>query len=330
MEIHQLRYFLAVSRLRSFTRAAEHEHVAQPSLSQQILKLEDELGAKLFNRLGRSITLTRFGERFEPRARRVLAEIEGARQEMDEMLGLRRGRVNLGALPTLAPYLLPSILADFGRAYPGIAVNMREGLTSSLLAETALGDLDLALVRLPVRGSEFLSEPLLKEGMLLAVPRQHALSRRHRQTVSLGDLAEEQFLLLKDGHCFRDDVLEICKRCRVTPNVVFEGGQFDTLVAMVAAGTGVTLLPEMARRHYQRAGVRLINFAPPSPTRTLGMVRAKDKFLTPSTRVFMEYVRKACRRTATRGAGRPPDEMGSASRRPGAGSERTARFVRAS
>ena len=301
MELHQLRYFLAVSRLRSFTRAAEHEHVAQPSLSQQIRKLEDELGAKLFNRPGRSITLTRFGERFEPRARRVLAEIEGARQEMDEMLGLRRGRVNLGALPTLAPYLLPSILADFSQIYPGIAVNMREGLTSSLLADLAFGDLDLALVRLPVRGAEFVSEALLKEGMLLAVPRRHALSRQRRQAVTLEDVAEEPFLLLKDGHCFRDDVLEICKRCHLSPNIVFEGGQFDTLVAMVAAGAGVTLLPEMARRQYQHAGVRLIDLAPPSPTRTLGMARAKEKFLTPSTRVFMDYVRECCRRKSGRG-----------------------------
>lgn len=298
MELHQLRYFLAVSHSRSFTRAAEHEHVAQPSLSQQIRKLEDELGAQLFNRLGRSITLTRFGERFEPRARRVMDEIEGARQEMDEMLGLRRGHINLGALPTLAPYLLPSILAGFSRTYPGIAVNMREGLTNSMLADLAFGDLDLALLRLPVGGAEFVSEFLLKEGMLLAVPRRHALSRRSRQAVTLKDLAEERFLLLKDGHCFRDDVLEICKRCRVNPNVVFEGGQFDTLVAMVAAGNGVTLLPEMARPHYQHAGVRLIDFAPPSPTRTLGMVRVKGKFLTPSTRVFMEYVRKAYRLTS--------------------------------
>jgi LysR family transcriptional regulator, hydrogen peroxide-inducible genes activator len=103
MEFHQLRYFLAVARLRSFTRAAQHEHVAQPSLSQQIRKLEDELGARLFNRPGRSITLTPFGQRFEQHARRVLDEIEGARHEMDEMLGLRRGSVNLGAIPTIAP-----------------------------------------------------------------------------------------------------------------------------------------------------------------------------------------------------------------------------------
>jgi LysR family transcriptional regulator, hydrogen peroxide-inducible genes activator len=293
MEIHQLRYFRAVARLRSFTRAAEHEHVAQPSLSQQIRKLEDELGARLFNRLGRSITLTPFGVRFEHRARRALAELEGARQEMDEMLGLHRGSVNLGAIPTLAPYLLPRVLAGFGRDYPGISVSMREGLTDSLLAQISAGELDLALLRLPVRGAEYISEPLIREGMLLAVPRRHRLSRRPGP-VTLDDLAEERFLLLKDGHCFRDDVLQICKRCHVNPNVVFEGGQFDTLVAMVATGAGVTLLPEMARRHYQHSGVGLLDFAPPRPMRTLGLVRAKDQFLTPATRVFIEHLRRIC------------------------------------
>lgn len=294
MEFHQLRYFLAVARLRSFTRAAQHEHVAQPSLSQQIRKLEDELGARLFNRPARSITLTPFGQRFEHRARRVLDEIEGARHEMDEMLGLRRGSVNLGAIPTLAPYLLPSILAEFSRVYPGIAVNMRENLTSSLVAELAAGELDLAFLRLPVRRTEFVAETLIEERMILAVPRHHHLLRRRNRPVALADLGDERFLLLKDGHCFRDDVLQICKRCRVNPNVVFEGGQFDTLVAMVAAGVGVTLLPEMARRHYQHSGVGLLEFMSPQPTRTVGLVRAKKKFVTPATRAFVDHVRKAC------------------------------------
>ena len=294
MELHQLRYFLAVARLRSFTRAAAHEHVAQPSLSQQIRKLEDELGARLFNRLGRSVTLTPFGDHFEPRARRVLAELDGARQEMDDMLGLRRGAVNIGAIPTLAPYLLPSILTDFARIYPGIAVSMREGLTSSLLAELSAGELDIALVRLPVRGGEFVCESLIKEGMVLAVPRQHPLSRRRAPSVAFQDLAAERFLLLKDGHCFRDDVLQICKRCRMSPNVVFEGGQFDTLIAMVAEGAGVTLLPEMARRHYQHSGVRLVELAAPGPSRTVGLARAKEKFVTPAARAFIDHIRAAC------------------------------------
>jgi LysR family transcriptional regulator, hydrogen peroxide-inducible genes activator len=316
MEVHQLRYFMAVARLRSFTRAAEHEHVAQPSLSQQIRKLEDELGARLFNRLGRSITLTPFGDHLEPRARRVLAELDGARQEVDDMLGLRRGTVNLGAIPTLAPYLLPSILTAFARVYPGIAVNMREGLTASLLAEIVAGELDLALVRLPVRG-DFVSEPLIKEGMVLAVPRRHPLAHRNGRAVSLEDLAAERFLLLKDGHCFRDDVLQICKRCHLSPNVVFEGGQFDTLVAMVAEGAGVTLLPEMARQHYRHSGVRLVDFAPPRPTRTLGLVRAKEKFLTPSTRAFMECLRQACREQGS-SAPAAPDRVLSGGRAPAA------------
>jgi LysR family hydrogen peroxide-inducible transcriptional activator len=304
MEFHQLRYFVAVARLRSFTRAAEHEHVAQPSLSQQIRKLEEELGARLFNRLGRSVTLTPFGDCFEQRARRVLAELDGARQEMDEMLGLRRGSVNVGAIPTIAPYLLPSVLAGFARSYPRIAVNLREGLTASLLGQLGDGDLELALVRLPIRPAEFVSEPLLEEGMLLAVPRRHPLRRRRRRRVAIEELAGESFLLLRDGHCFRDDVLAICKRCRLNPNVVFEGGQFDTLVAMVAAGAGVTLLPEMARGHYRHVGVGLMEFAPPRPTRTIGLVRAKEKFVTPAVRAFVDHLRKACGPAALRPHGR--------------------------
>src|SRR5487761_1890533 len=134
MELHQLRYFRAVARFRSFTRAAEHEHVAQPSLSQQIRKLEDELGARLFNRLGRRVTLTAFGERFLDHAARVLQELEGARQEIQYIQGLRRGCVSLGAIPTLAPFLLPRILKAFAASCPGITVKVQEDLTASLLA----------------------------------------------------------------------------------------------------------------------------------------------------------------------------------------------------
>ncbi|HUU13315.1 MAG TPA: LysR family transcriptional regulator [Terriglobia bacterium] len=129
MELHQLRYFMAVARFGSFTRAAEHEHVAQPSLSQQIRKLEDELGVRLFDRLGRRSKLTPLGVRFLEHARRVLAEVEGARQEVEELLGLRRGTVWVGAIPTVAPYLLPKTLAAFAKADPEIAVSVKEDLT---------------------------------------------------------------------------------------------------------------------------------------------------------------------------------------------------------
>jgi LysR family transcriptional regulator, hydrogen peroxide-inducible genes activator len=140
----------------------------------------------------------------------------------------------------------------------------------------------------------FESVALLEEAMVLAVPPRHSLASSRGRRVSLTELADEQFLLLKDGHCFRDDVLQLCERCHMTPNVVFEGGQFDTLVAMVAAGAGVTLLPEMARRHYRHAGIRLVEFARPRPARALSLVRVKDKFVSPAVQAFADYLGAEC------------------------------------
>lgn len=294
MELRQLRYFVAVARFRSFTRAAEHQHVAQPSLSQQIKKLEDELGARLFDRLVRGVALTEFGERFQEHARRVLVEVESAHEVMREMLGLRRGKVNLGVIPTVAPFVLPQALQAFGRRYPGIEVKVAEDLTRSLLNQLSEGSLDLALLSSAVRGAEIVDEPLFRERMLLAVSTRHPLWRERgasQKRVSLHELASEPFLLLRDGHCFREDVLQICRRSRLSPHVAFEGGQFDTLVGMVEAGAGVTLLPQTARRHYRRTGVGLLEFTPPEPTRTIALVRLKDKFITPATRALMEVLR---------------------------------------
>lgn len=288
MEFHQLRYFRAVAQFGSFTRAAAHERVAQPSLSQQILKLEDELGAQLFNRLGRKVTLTPFGERFQDHASRVLSELEGARQEIEEIRGLRQGSVFLGAIPTVAPYLLPPLLRVFSAKCPRIQVTVTEDLTQSLLARLAGGELDVALLSLPVPGTEFVAEPVLRDRMLLAVPTRHPLWRRHRRQAAFREVADEPFLLLKDGHCFRNAILDLCKHSRLNPNVVFEGGQFETLLAMVAAGFGVTVLPEMGRQRFLRAGVGLLRFTPPEPERVIGIARWKGKFVTPGARALIE------------------------------------------
>ncbi len=294
MELHQLRYFLAVAHYRSFTRAAEHEHVAQPSLSQQIRKLEGELGSPLFDRLGHKIRLTALGERFQEHTRRVLRDLENARREADEILQVAHGQVNLGVIPTVAPFLLPRALAAYARAYPGITVRVAEDLTPALLRRLAEGEIDLALLSLPVKGPEYVAQPLVRDRMFLAVSRHHRLARRPGRRVTLREVAREPFLLLKDGHCFRDDVLQVCRLSRLNPRVAFEGGQFDTLVAMVAAGAGVTLLPEMTRAHYRHAAVRLLDFAPPVPVRTIGTVRLRGKFLTRATKAFMEVLKEAC------------------------------------
>ena len=292
MELRQLRYFMAVSRCRSFTRAAERERIAQPSLSQQIRKLEDELGARLFDRLGRKIRLTAFGDRFQEHARRVLEEVEGARQEIQELLGLRRGSLFVGAIPTVAPYYLPAALQAYARSYPEIQVNVREDLTASLLNYLRDGELDLALMSLPVDGTDLIAAALKIEKLFLVVPSSSPKWRHRDGRVAIRDIAEEPIMLLKDGHCFRDDILEICKKARISPKVAFEGGQFDTLAAMVAAGFGITLLPDMARSHYKRAGTRFVEFAESPPVRTIGWVRLKEKLLGPSARAFIATLEK--------------------------------------
>ncbi len=298
MEMCQIRYFLAVARHRSFTRAAEHEHVAQPSLSQQVRKLEDELGGRLFDRLGRKIALTPLGEKFFDHARRVLEEVEGARHEVAELLGLRSGRVSVGAIPTVAPYLLPRVLPVFRRNFPHIKLTVREDLTSALVEQLTQGELDLALLSLPVGRGSLVCERLVREPMFLVAPVGHRLARRGRGTVNLGEVAREALLLLKDGHCFRDDILQVCKRARLEPQVAFEAGQLDTLVAMVTAGIGITLLPEMALPHFRRAGVKLIELAHPQPTRTIGFARARDKYVTPAARAFMQALKASCAESA--------------------------------
>lgn len=292
MELHQVRYFQAVAHCGSFTRAAAREHVAQPSLSQQILKLEDELGARLFNRLGRKVTLTPFGELFARHAQRILLELEGARHDIEDIKGLRRGSVTLGVIPTVAPYLLPSLLSAFRSAGPLITTNICEDLTSSVMTRLASGELDLALLSLPLPSSDFVAEAELSDRMLLALPTRHHLLRSRPSRIGFDEVAEEPFLLLKDGHCFRDDVLNLCKREHMNLNIVFEGGQFDTLLALVAAGLGVTLLPEMGRSRFRRSGVRLVELKKPEPRRTIGLVRWRAKFLSPAARLLIEMAQQ--------------------------------------
>ncbi len=293
MELHQLRYFRAVARLGSFTKAARREGIAQPSLSQQILKLEDELGGRLFDRLGRQIRLTALGEKFQEHATRVLDELEGARQEIEELRALRQGSVSLGVIPTIAPYLMPQIVREFSSACPHVQLKVTEGLTHSLLGQLAEGELDSALLSLPTTEPDAIAEPVIEDRMLLAVPAGHRMWRQRRRRISFRDVADEPFLLLKEGHCFRNDFLNLCRDSRVNPHVVFEGGQFETLVAMVAAGFGITVLPAMGRARFEVARVGLLDFAPPEPHRTIGVVRWKGKYVTPAARALSEAIRRA-------------------------------------
>jgi LysR family transcriptional regulator, hydrogen peroxide-inducible genes activator len=273
MELHQLRYFCAIVDSGSFSRAARQTHVSQPSLSQQIRKLEDELGARLFDRLGRSVRLTETGQTFLPRARAVLHELEAARGDLAQQENSMRGAVSIGVIPTVAPYLLPAHLTKFSRRFPEARISIVEEITPILLERLRTASIDLAILALPIRGHEFETFPILTEPLFAALPQNHSLARR--RSVALKDLRAEPFLLLRDGHCFRENALAACDRARLHPQIVFESGQFSSLLSMVAAGMGVSLVPEMALE--KKSNCAYVPLADDQATRTIGAVRLRGR-----------------------------------------------------
>lgn len=286
MELHQLRYFCAIVDSGSFSRAARLTHVSQPSLSQQIRKLEDELGARLFDRLGRSVRLTELGQTFLPRARAVLHELEAARGDLDHQKDSVGGAIVIGIIPTVAPYLLPRHLADFSRKFPKARLTVVEEITPVLLDRLRAAAIDLAIIALPIRGHEFESFPILTERLFAALPRQHPLAGK--RTLSLKDLRAEPFLLLRDGHCFRDTALAACDRARLHPQVVFESGQFSSLLSMVGAGMGVSIVPEMAIDNKSRC--TYVSLADEEASRTIGIVRLRGRSLSRTQNAFLSLL----------------------------------------
>ena len=288
MELHQLRYFCAIVDTGSFSRAARLTHVSQPSLSQQIRKLEDELGARLFDRLGRSVRLTQLGQAFLPRARAVLRELEAARGDVDEQKDSVGGTITIGVIPTVAPYLLPRHLAAFSRDFPATELTVVEEITPVLLERLRASTIDLAILALPIRGNEFETFPILTERLFAALPKQHRLGRRH--SLSLKDLRSEPFLLLRDGHCFRDTALSACDRARLHPRIVFESGQFSSLLSMVGVGMGVSIVPEMAIDKNCRCGY--VRLADEHAIRTIGVARLKGRSSSRAQSAFLSRLRE--------------------------------------
>ena len=215
MELHQLRYFLAVAKAANFSRAAESCHVAQPSLSQQILKLESELGERLFERKTRRVLLTSAGELFRERAAKVLDELQEARREVRDARGEARGQVNLSALPTIAPYLLPKIIRGFSRRCPAVATIVHEETTDRALRALENNELDLALVSLPIASPKIEVRPLFSEELLLVLPKRHPLLRKRALTGA--DLEPEKFIFMADTHCLGTQTLQFCYAKGFTP-----------------------------------------------------------------------------------------------------------------
>src|SRR5450432_63997 len=286
MEVHQLRYFCAVAETGNFTRAAEREQVAQPSLSQQIMKLEEELAVRLFDRLGRSVRLTDMGQMFLPRARAILNEMRTAKEEVAQRQSSVSGPVSVGVIPTIAPYFMPTRIASFSRKYPEAHMTVVEDVTVRLMDRLRGGLLDLTIMALPARGHDLEVFPLRTERLFAILPKGHRLAKK--RSLVMKDLKEEPFLLLRDDHCFRETSIEICKRARIMPQVIFESGQFSSILGMVSAGLGVSIVPEMALE--QRADCTFVLIAVEKASRTIGAATLKGHFMNRVQKAFLNHL----------------------------------------
>jgi len=289
MELHQFRYFVAVVRDGTFTKAAEHLYITQPSLSEQIRKLETELGSPLFQRLGRKLALTSAGESFLPHAEKVMFEVEQARARVQEVRGLRRGRLSIGVLPSAAARLLPKFLAEFRHRHPGVEVSLREENDSGEFEQMVHdGLLDLAIVRLPARRHTDLDvELLVREPMVMVAPPGHRLG--DRRSVALAELANEPFVTMKPGHGLRDCLLQFCRQAGFDPHIVFEANHLGSVMGLVLAGLGITVVPRMAAGHEGRRVRVRDGFA----YRDLGVIWRQGQPLSPPARIFLDMMRRS-------------------------------------
>src|SRR5271163_4310021 len=287
MEFHQLRYVCAIADTGNFSRAAERCQIAQPSLSQQVLKLEEELGTKLFDRLGRSIRLTEAGRAFIPRARAILEQMEAARSSAADQNTDLRGSVAVGVIPTVAPYLIPGYAARFAKKYPDAKLRIVEETTAVLVEGLRDLSLDVAILALPLRHKELELFPIRTEPLFAALSREHP--RAFAKSLALKELRGESFVMLRDGHCFRDLSLGVCTHARVTPNIAFESGQFSSLLGMVAAGVGVSLIPEMAID--RNVGCRYVPLTDTQATRTIVTAVLRGRSFNRVQQAFVSGIR---------------------------------------
>lgn len=290
LTLRQLRYFDALAREAHFGRAAEACAISQPALSMQVRELEESLGIDLLERGPRQIRLTRFGEEFVGRARDILRSVDEladlARSARDRLVG----RLRIGIIPTVAPYLLPAIIGDLSRTHAEIEIHIRETVTPKLIQEFADGRLDTAIVALPISEPSLVETPLFTERFVLVRPAED----EGKPVPDREALREMRLLLLEEGHCFRDQALAFCNMGASRPRELLEGSSLSTLVQMVGAGIGVTLLPEMALNVETRsASVSVARFRAPEPMRTIGMVWRKSNPLSKQLADVAEIVRAA-------------------------------------
>jgi len=292
MELSQLRSFLAVTESQNFTRASERLNLSQPSLSQQIINLERELGQKLFHRLGRKAVLTEAGNAFLPRARNIIRNVDDASRELSDQAGLGR-RIAVGAVQTVMPYLVSDLIIRCRSSHPHLTIDAHEGFRTDLVRAVLEGTLDLAVVPLPVKDNQLAIEPLLSEPLLLTVGRGHPFARRTE--IDATAIAGETFVGLGDSSALAAQVRTFFGDRQLEPRIGIRCTQVATLKRFVAAGLGISLLPQLARHEEDRESLVYLRLSGAEPRRELVVIRHLQRYQTRGAEEFLALLREHVR-----------------------------------
>lgn len=288
MEITQLQYFLSIARVGSFTKAADKCYVSQPAISQQIARLEQELGMPVFERQGRQVKLTDAGKILRQRAEQIMSLLEDAKREITD--DGETGQLVVGAIPTIAPYLLPQILQSFHRTHPQARLEVVEVVTEELLRNCELGEIDVGLLALPVETKYLEAEELFEEELLLVVPAEHRLATQ--KTIKVRSIAAEPFILLNDAHCLSGNVSDFCSLQSFQPIETGRTNQLATVQQLVSLGQGVSFVPQMAA-HVDRDSSRVYrSLSGAKPTRNVACCYNPYRYQTKLQQNFMACLRK--------------------------------------
>ena len=299
MEIHQLEYFMAIVDTGSFSRAAEFCNVAQPSLSQQIKKLESEIGHPLFDRLGRSVVLTDAGKMLIPKARNILEEMQGIKTEIQSGIQDGEGVLAVGFIPTISPFVLPSVIRRFSQEFPNASLEVHEDLTEDIVQKLVSAELDVGITSLPIKHKMLQTEELLTETLLVASSHKYGIATQ--ASIHVKELDDFPFIALNEMHCLGEQVQDFCYQQAVDLNIVCHTSQLSTVHKCVAMGLGVSLVPEALALNEPVADVSYRSITGSLPQRKIVATTHAKRQLSFLARQFIEIVREEYPKTALGG-----------------------------
>ncbi|MBZ5753917.1 LysR family transcriptional regulator [Metabacillus rhizolycopersici] len=286
MEWQQIEYFQVVARLQHITRAAEILLISQPALSRSIARLEEELGVPLFERQGRSISLNSYGQLFLQRADRIMKEFQDGKQEIQDLLDPDYGNVSFGFMPTLGTYLIPNLINSFRSNYPNINFQFKQNGNDLLLKQLDSGEIDFCLVSSIESKDQFQWIQLWREELFLIVPSIHHLAKH--ESITLQEIADEPFVLLEKGNGLRGITDQLFEEAGITPKITFEGEEVHTVAAFVAAGLGVTIIPEFKGIDWNN--ITRIRLRAPNSQRVIGLAWVEGRYLSPAAKRFQQFI----------------------------------------